>query len=640
MLRATNLAEAQSIWKNFHEKYANLTPLIKENRDVYNKKLSEEEIIKFAEKIDEKMIKATRVLQKMWRRKREKDTLVSVNKNGNHNSEFLFLIANESVKRSLNKEKCDLLLAAIHEANWEAAIFQDAFLPEIALSLFAAEKISQQQIYTILERAQTAKNYPILSTFRIFDKQGEFTEEAKDIFFSALASTKYLRKLNQQQTNKFKYLIQALPLSEQVFYMTERGSLKQDYPYDAYYHNFYTIDGLLANKDMTIHLTCGLRDALGLVRFNDNYFRTMPRFGKHPKEGIEKGTYKKIRYAALWYPGTIPYDDIHGHENVTGLVALAHDVVHAYSLSVIPPQMHQAFDRLITIVRHYTGYPWTREIWEYVDREFLFLFHHNKSLQATFERLLDENGIKQNQANIAIILNTILFSETLMHGSLQTAESPLTGGFITKIQKSSVKDLKKTIKIKEAKWDITLIGIQVYLDMLANKEDWLKIKIDPEYLTYPLKEHYTLIKTIYADIKNDSNKIQQFKSFLYVKLTLSQQENSFPLFCQLINKNNEKIEKQLAFKKITKKMSEINPERIVNTVYLSYKRKNVESMNLQDWILAFTTDLETKPYENEPITNLFITQQANAFFSARIRELKQHRYNQDYFYTSHALQNP
>lgn len=192
ILKIIELAEAQDVWRQFYLKYQKVSPAISPNKkNLYEKREVSNEFKEFLNKGDdndpaarEDMVKAARKLQGFWRKRTQVDRLVkinperllTVNSEGNHSSDFNHLLnydkkKNKDVKKSVNKVKLDKLFMAIEKGNWDDPIFHDETLPQLTLSLFSSNKISQQQTYTILERHQTLKDYKLLQ-----DKPDEHTK--------------------------------------------------------------------------------------------------------------------------------------------------------------------------------------------------------------------------------------------------------------------------------------------------------------------------------------------------------------------------------------------------------------------------------------------------------------------------------
>lgn len=290
---------AKQLWKMFYKKYTHSAEIIHFPFH-YAKKLSEFEKSNFIDSlttkgITSKGIEAKTIQMQSFRRKKGKNDWQNSN----------LTINNRNYNAKLNT-----LLLALNQCDWYNKIYCDKQVTELSLSLYNANKISYQQLSSVLERPQikTAKDAHFYS---ILDQKGEFTKEAQAILLPEFRNTYFLIAPTEEQLKEFKLLISTLPKSEQFFYclpsiqqgsISKRRSLPPDLPpdkdmnaaigEDAQFTAFSPPRGSISHgrfksssKPRTpidsfdiIRLTAGARDALGLVRFGlDNYVPTESR---------------------------------------------------------------------------------------------------------------------------------------------------------------------------------------------------------------------------------------------------------------------------------------------------------------------------------------------------------------------------
>lgn len=526
------IQHAQDLWERFNQKYTNLIPGISDTKKLrYEKKLSDEEPA--AKKYEDVDIRRARILQRFWQRKRAQDTLIPINLNGNHHGNFKHLVNQQPIKRSLNAQKQALLQEAMVNAHWDAPIFKDDTLPQLAMSLFASGKITQQQVYSILERAQTIQDYAYEKTYSILDENNQFTPEAKELLIKKIQHLKYLNPLSAQQLETFRLLILTLPPSERFFYTTSYHRWNNLH---SLAHRLYHLDAVYLISNQVLNLSCGARDALGLARFGEEYVRPMPRLGKLSVDDIEHGVVHAARYAALGYPETQAYGDVlHGWSNVNHFEAISHDIYHGHIMSLIPSNLLKALQRFASITRNQTGHRWSKEIWDWIDGDFNHFFH---------------NRIQTNNFNSR--KTTTLFCDMLMYGTGSTKPEYIQGGYLTQTHLST------------SSFELTLHGAMIYLDMIQNQSEWLKLNINPNYLGSPFYEHYNAIKNIYAFIQDDDLVAKIAKCMLYVAYSQKTILVKPDVIFNFINQTKEKF----SIKK--RKKSDTNDKDLINTIYLAY----------------------------------------------------------------------
>ncbi|WP_367605738.1 hypothetical protein [Legionella sp. W05-934-2] len=536
MLNITRLSHARVIWDQFYQKYHPVSQALNHKRQ-YSLPMLSQDFLKDIEKNREKYENATIVLQSLWRRIRERDTLIRVNPKGDHSGDFNHLVnfhpkKNPAVRKSLNKRKLDELQQAIEKCDFSASIFDDKTLPQLALSLFDSGTITQQQIYTLLEHHQTIKDYPQIGYFPILNADGAFTSVAKEYLLPSLTNRQYVKGLTTKELEEFRLMIATLPKSEQFFYITDTGKLTTQKNYHQLGHTLIDLDGMMRLKsNHLVHLSAGARDALGLVSFGlRDYIRPMPRLGPMGIDDIEQGVNHRARYAALNFPATKPYEIIHDYKNVNDLEATSHDVYHSNVMSLIPDNFLKILERFVSLTRANTGIKWSIEIWDWVDCDYIYFFHK-------LGRTPKTNNPKET---------TALMCGMLEYGNGTSSTDISIGG-------SLLRDNTPTP-----------LGILVFIDMIVNRPIWLELGIDPSYLTGQYGKYYKMIEQMYDNYidEKDDIRIQVLKALTYIKLSNSGHLVSFKTINQIINENQQNFVNHLAFNKRPK----MNMNKSSNTI--------------------------------------------------------------------------
>ncbi len=569
-------------WKEFNEKYASVDVKKIERQALYSKKLTEEEKKQLATRFEGREIELEKFalkMQRLWQYQRNRIRLKTVNLKANHSMEFDELVHGQNVRKCINKDKLELLEKALQKSDWKNDIFYDKYLPQLALALFAAEKISLQQINTILEFRRLG---PSRKVHHLADKKSDFDKNLSFIFEKMnkapddqLDEGKELIELSESKAIEklllLKQLISALPFSEQVIatfetykYIADEGIRSLDeislgtslsiagYPIikekleldDDYWERF-----------LCISVSAGVRDALGIVFFGiNNYMRMIPTFGEKTPQEIEIGVRQKKRYGALNFPGTVAYKGIHNYKRVNDFEATSHDIYHAHVASSYGKEIQNALLDLIDLIRG-TVLPdiitnktqetklinpgkkfLSKEIWDLIDGEFVECYSthfYNKKLFLTNE--LDSSTI------------TLYFFLSLKH--LFSERRFIDSG-------------------------LSLLGTIFILDTLANSSKWKKNKIDVfnffKFATVDftsLQKEYKNIYVFYQKMADDPLKIKILKVILYKSLN---QSDLFSL--DILKENESKILEKLKFKKYSPKES--NPLHN-NCIYFTYSGKKV-----------------------------------------------------------------
>lgn len=249
----SNTKEAKELWKKFYKKYPHDGEgrIDNSKKDCHHctKKLSGFKKSNFMDSITIKGMTPKEIETKIHKKE------IKAHK---HSAD------EDKIKTQMIANKLEILTKAIKIGDWYNRIFQDKSVAELSRALYSSDKISYQQLCSVLERLQI-KTLKDMLIYSILDKNGEFSHEAVDILLPAIRMTFYLQKPTKNQLDEFKLLISTLPQSEKFFYCSCPGSQ----------HKRASIrdPSLLHLDNCDINLTMGARDALGLARFGlEHYF--------------------------------------------------------------------------------------------------------------------------------------------------------------------------------------------------------------------------------------------------------------------------------------------------------------------------------------------------------------------------------
>ncbi len=410
----------------------------------------------------------------------------------------------------------------------------------------------------------------------IFDKKSQFTEETRQRLIPALSQYKYAN-LNKQQLEELRLLALKLPKSEQYWYSTNgqkyANAIKNQnhclglnlIHLDAIYYFFYQGHPKIA------HLTTGFRDAYGIVQFGENYIRATITLGEKTKNDIKEGLKKKTRYSAIQYKGTVSYTNIHGMDAAAHW-GTGHDFFHSFSMSTMPVQLQNGLillaDTIVEVVKcdleNKEGETWSKEIWDYIDGEFLLIFEVLK------ENLYDLEKIRKNKLESSDI--TKLFCDLLFGSG--------SGDFRNYVLPKKNESLETFDELSDPNRNVAPIGIIFILDCIKNPEKWKKEKIDlnllPDHDVY--KSFYVKIKELYEkNILSDNKKLAIFQILLFQNLKNKDTSLNPMEILKFISDNKELFSTQIKFKRITAAETKESPSEThkKNTIFMSYNGERI-----------------------------------------------------------------
>ncbi|STX27998.1 Uncharacterised protein [Legionella beliardensis] len=537
----------------------------------------------------------------------------------NYSPEVRHLVNNREVKMSRNLQRLKLLEEALETRNWDADILKNEGYIYEAMTLFNSGKISQQQMYTLLDRYQLihdkASNYQISQTYDILNEEGSFTEQAEKTLLPAIS--KFIN--TDEHKESFRLLIKTLPASEQIFYTSSTG---KNVPSSKEFFSSILLEAdvlYLTKNNEFLFLSAGAYDAANIAAYGVNeYIRFMRKLGELNVGDIEEGIKFHARYGATSYPGSPSYK-VHGNETTTAMEATEHDKFHSSIMSRVPNNILYAFEHMKTIARTSLNMRWSKEIWEWTDLPIeLFIYMERlKLVQPLIDRFNKKNdGVKnkedivdfseENKSEIDALGPVISpyfgslyymslnypddLRKTFSKPSNELTDKELTEIFchIITFGFNYAKDNMKGSYLFTYINNITLLGAIVLLDMFFNADKWKEFHIDPQYLlgksleenSSPLKYCLDLIKEIEPIIRDDDPKIKALTTYLFLKLACKDNKNIEKHLSQIKELHdlmlaNQDTLKNFTFSKISKSSKENN-----NLVILTFNKENCLHWNI------------------------------------------------------------
>ncbi|STY28303.1 Uncharacterised protein [Legionella wadsworthii] len=632
------LNEAQYIWHEFYAKYKACLPSPVPPKVVSTSEQSQKEY-------DKKEEAAALVLQRWWRR-RLIYNLVPIH-GDNYSPELRHLVHDQKVNMSLSPWRLKLLEEALVAGDWDAGILKTEKHIYQAMALFNAGKITQQQMYTLLERHQIMFDkeggYKLKKTHKILGKDGEFTQDAKEILLPVLSHL-----LNSdEKIESFKLLIEALPLSEQMFYTMSVGNNNP--------HSDRHLTGLLVQgkaihykDDQFIQISSGGHDSANLVSVGiDEYIRLMLKLGTLKMGEIEEGIKNHARYGAISYPGSPSYP-VHGYKT-TGMESTAHDRYHSLLMTRIPNNIIYAFQHMVELCRGLSPeIEWSKEIWEWTDLAVEFYGYIEQVPLAQkyieqYEKMKEENGdLELVDFAIDNIQDSKLITQVLQ---IYDRNSEYTGDFLDLFHKPaskltpeelttifchfitfgfhSSKDYTQGSYLFTYKKNITLVGSLVLLDMYFNPNTWKSFNIDtghllgdsPDSNMSPMKYFLDLIHSIEPNLKNQDQKIQLLECYLFFQLC-SQDPENIPFHIEKINElheiileNKGEFLEKLKFSKLKSQNQDEN-----NTLILTYGGENCMKWDIDTFKKEISKPAQAENHKSKKPRKSSLSS-GNGFFS-------------------------
>lgn len=550
---------AKKVWEEFYNKYKELTFTRKGPGDAPAKTI---QVKAGAKPIDQQSAdRAAQLLQARWRFLRQSNRDVPVHVGKKHHKEFIyFLNDNRQAKKSLNQEKLTILQQALTDGKWNHPIFKDSKIAQLSLTLCQSNKISHQQLYTLLERIQTEKDFKLKQNYCIFSGD-DFSKEAKEILIPALLGYSYFDAIKSPTLFKFltsfRYLVSQLPLSEQYFYTTELGPYAvQGKDYLGQALDSFGVIQFNPTKEFLVHTSFGMGDAIGLITYGiDEYIRPQPRLGDQMWNDIEEGVRQFVRPTAIAFPNTVVSGKIHGYENVFDLEKTRHDYAHGKIQSTIPNNMISALHRFVDVCRHTVAIQNSKEIWTWIDCDFTYYYFnfHNGEFPSSVQETSKQ------------------FCQFLLLGAY-TLPGLSQGGYVI-------------VRSPELVSNITTLGIAIFLDMLKHKEAWLKLNLDPEHFISPFSTFYQTMKKHYESNldffqkHDDKTNLFVFDAFFKGQL----EDDQFHQLLTWVDENQTTLAEDIQFKKFKKNESP-KLDGQTNMVYTTFQGKKLDEELIHELI--------------------------------------------------------
>ncbi|KTD74210.1 hypothetical protein [Legionella tucsonensis] len=275
-----------------------------------------------------------------------------------------------------------------------------------ALWLFKQNKITRQQMTTILARAQIPKEYPLQETFHIFDDQGKLTKEAQELWIPALRRGWYGKEFTKEQLSRLLLLIATLPKSEQIFFISKDNPnivspVRRELGNALHINNAWhktTYKG----ETYDLHFSFGAIEAVQIAKHGVNgAAASRAKLGKVGIDEVREGVEFYYRPTAISMPDSgveATTKGIHGYDDSPPPAVTAHDVFHSKLHNTIRPEFHMMLNHMSQIINKHTKQKWSKTIWELVDREFhSFQYETIKDLTPSkgavlFMEMLHRNG--------------------------------------------------------------------------------------------------------------------------------------------------------------------------------------------------------------------------------------------------------
>jgi hypothetical protein len=287
---------------------------------------------------------------------------------------------------SLNTKGLKRVKNAILAGNFDNAALKDEAHIFYALWLFKQNRITRQQMTSLLARTHCAEPYTIEKTFKILEK-GQFTKEAKKQLIPFLRTNTF-SQFTDWHLQRFRRLIQAAPKSEQIFYVSPSNPQIVSYNNRALLGtqlkglNAWPTIKYLHNPDVTydLHLSFGAIEAQQIALIGiQGAAANRAKIGKIGIDDIREGVQACYRPTSIRSPNEDPQATLRVHDyEAKMLSATMHDVYHARLHNTIPPEFHMLLDHLIPIISKHTKQKTSKLLWKLIDREFPGLKKKNK----------------------------------------------------------------------------------------------------------------------------------------------------------------------------------------------------------------------------------------------------------------------
>lgn len=285
-------------------------------------------------------------------------------------------------KIKLTKKGMEIFLKDIRKGNYNAEIFKHDEHIFYALWAFKLNKITRQQVGTILTRNLLCRieKSDTVKIIKLLKPNGKYTKEGKKIISDILNHNDYYH-FTKQDFEILRLLLKAAPLTEQVIFLTKSQNISQDrgtlkkaldvlHSWDQYeeYDVFFSI-GLMDALEITklgVYGSWALRMVLGEIKQLDR---------------IEHGIQYQYRPASITLGiegvGPQPPETIHDYVKPTMIEGIKHDEYHQKLHGTIPSSFRFMLRQLKNIISAHTKIKWSKAMWNITDSEFHFFKDSN-----------------------------------------------------------------------------------------------------------------------------------------------------------------------------------------------------------------------------------------------------------------------
>lgn len=250
-----------------------------------------------------------------------------------------------------------------------------------ALWLFKQNKITRQQVATILARAQVSKEYPVEHTFKLHKDNGAFTEEFMILLMPVIQRTWFSATsqiISKEKLERLICLLETMPNSEKMFFLSKNNpniiSSSKSTLGNALQKNLSWHQVIYKHEIYDIHLPFGIIEAIQIAESGFNgASANLVYLGTLSRDNIKAGVEKNFRPTAISIsePNVQPPShDIHGWSDTPLPVVTQHDVYHSKLHNTISPRFHLMLNHLNQILIQHTKRIWSKTNWALVDREF------------------------------------------------------------------------------------------------------------------------------------------------------------------------------------------------------------------------------------------------------------------------------
>lgn len=284
----------------------------------------------------------------------------------------------QSVFFSTDMTQIEAFLSLAVNWNYDHPIFSDKKVLHYAFTALAMGLMDAGDFATFSEIYITKQCFPDCKVHRLFDQQGELTEDGENFIKSLLSShSNSMNKILLQRSDLIGFLKQLKPY-QQAFWSHESLVTSADIrywqqrsPFSAFEMLYAPIGSLastlgylgavynIENRQigMGVHLHHRAINQL----YGTECVPYVPKLGqfnpKHIIEGVEKGHRLGATYFQASFPTTV-HDSLELPSTI-----IEHDKAHAQILHKHGPSLMKVILRTLKVIKEATGFEMSKEIW-------------------------------------------------------------------------------------------------------------------------------------------------------------------------------------------------------------------------------------------------------------------------------------